>query len=97
MAWIDQIGCDARLFEQLVDWDPKDPGRLHRHGVDATGEEPGDESVQISRKGLKHSYRLRIALGRDRNNDFFAANIQTSSIGMDTGEFIQRALAMGGC
>jgi hypothetical protein len=32
----------------------------------------------------------------DSDDDFFAADIKSSCIGMDTGEFIQGALAMGG-
>jgi hypothetical protein len=41
--------------------------------------------MQIGRKGLKDADRLGIAIWGHGNHDFFAANIQTSSIGMDTG------------
>ena len=95
MPRIDQIGCDACLFEQLVDRDPKDPGRLHGDCVDATGNEPNYKGVQISRKGLKHADWFGITIGWDCDDDFFAADIKSSGIGMDTGEFIESALTMG--
>jgi hypothetical protein len=44
--------------------------------------------VQISREGLKHTNRLRIAICWNGNDDFFAADIQTSRIGVDTGKLI---------
>jgi hypothetical protein len=88
VARIDQIRRDARLFEQLIDRNPKDPGRLHRHRINATGTEPGDQGVQIGREGLKDADTLGIAIWGHGNDDFFAANIQTSGIGMDTSELI---------
>jgi hypothetical protein len=45
--------------------------------------------MQIGRKGLKHPYRLGVTIWRHSNNDFFAANIQTSRIGMDTAQIFQ--------
>jgi hypothetical protein len=84
VARIDQIGRDPGLFEQFIDRNPKDPGRFHRHRIDATGTQPSDQGVQIGREGLKDAHTLGVAIWGHGNHDFFAATIQTSGIGMDT-------------
>src|SRR4051812_36252517 len=97
MARIDEIGRDPCLLKQLVDRNPEHAGRFHRHRVDATCNEPGDQGMQIDRKGRKHADRLRVAIRWDGNYDFFAADIQTSGIGVDTSEVIEGALLMRTC
>jgi hypothetical protein len=53
--------------------------------------------MQISCEGLKHADWLGIASQWHGNDDFFAADIKTSCIGVDTSELIQSALPMCGC
>jgi hypothetical protein len=35
------------------------------------------------------AYGLRVAIGRNDNDDCFATNVETSSSGMDTSELVQ--------
>ncbi len=96
MAGIDQLRDNARRFKQVRDRDPKDTGRFHCHRVDATCQQPGNQGVQIGRKGQKHANRLRVAIGGHSNDHCFTPDIESGCIGMDTGARIEGGLPMGG-
>lgn len=67
--------ADATGLEDLVEGDPIDPGRLHRHGVDTAGHQPLGEAMQIARKALEGPHRLGIPLRRDGHDMELGANV----------------------
>src|ERR687884_536425 len=67
-AWM-PIAADSAFFQQVVDRNPIYAGRLHSNGVDPARFEPGDQGVQVGRKGRKDPDRLRITVGRHSDDD----------------------------
>ena len=67
--------ADATGLEDLIEGDPIDAGRLHRHGVDAAGHQPVGEAMQITREALEGPHRLGILLGRDGHDMELGADV----------------------
>jgi hypothetical protein len=61
---IDQHHLQPALLQHFVEWDPIDPGRLHRHGLDATLHQPVSQVVEVGGGGAEFTDRFGIALRR---------------------------------
>jgi hypothetical protein len=69
MLRIDQLDVKAPLFEHFKEADPVDPGRLHRHRLDATLREPGCQGIEVD-NGNGYSREQRMA--DDTVNAFYS-------------------------
>src|SRR6266487_526746 len=92
LSSIDQEEAYATRFEDLVDRQPVDSGRFHRHGIDATGEEPVSQQMEIGGEGSEGANGLCVPVGGHTGIDLIGADIQAGSIGMDTRQAIARQL-----
>src|SRR5437588_8946701 len=61
---VDQQNIKPMGFQDLVQWNPVDPGGFHRDGFDSALFEPGDHFDQVSCIGPKDADRLCTAVGR---------------------------------
>jgi hypothetical protein len=89
MLGIDQIARDASLLQQVINRNPVHTGGLHCDSCDATREQPGDQGVQIGRKGSECPHGLFITISRNGSDDRLAANVQTGGVGMDADQILQ--------
>ena len=62
---VDEQDLEAAGFEDVVDRDPVDPGGLHGHGGDATGDQPVGEALEVGGKGPEGLDERGVPIGRD--------------------------------
>ena len=62
MARVDQEDLEATGFEDFIQGDPVDAGRLHRDARHAASREPVGEPMKIGRETPEGTDRFRIAL-----------------------------------
>jgi hypothetical protein len=86
VAGIDQHHLQAVLFEDLVDRDPIDSGRFHRHGLNPTSHQPLGQPLQIGGEGAELAHRLGVAVGRDCDEMALLSTVDTGRVGLDAFE-----------
>jgi hypothetical protein len=57
---IDQRHCEPTLFQDLVDWNPVDPGGFHDNRLDPALFEPVGQPMQIVSEGIEGPDRIGI-------------------------------------
>ena len=83
---IDQHHFEAALLEDLVEGNPVDPGRFHRHGLHPALRQPLCQALQIGGEGAELAYRLGVAFGRNRHEMTVLSAIDAGRIGLDAFE-----------
>jgi hypothetical protein len=86
VASIDQYHFEAALLEDLVEGNPVDPGRFHRHGLHPALRQPLCQALQIGGKGAELADRLGVAFGRHRYEMTLLSAIDAGGIGLDAFE-----------
>src|SRR5271157_3999053 len=71
-------------LQNLKQRDPVDPGRFHGYGPNAASEQPGRQRLEVFRKSLEATNRVRIPVRRDRYVDFGGSYIDPGCIRLDT-------------
>ena len=88
---VDDHHLEAALIEDLVERDPVDAGRLHRHRLDPALLEPVGQAMQVGGEGPEGPHRLGIAAGTDRCHVQGGADVNGGRMGMDRGNVPRRA------
>src|SRR5450759_180293 len=94
MPRIHQKDADTALFQDLVQGDPVDPGRLHRHRIHPTGFQPVGQPLQILGKNPKTAYTLFVAVWRHGYIDLLPTDINPGGIGVDLIQRIHHDLSL---
>jgi len=89
VAGVDQYHLEAARLEDLIDRNPIDPGRFHRHGLDLALRQPVGQAVKVSGEGAELTHWLGSALGRHRHEVALLSAVDTGRVGLDA--FEQRA------
>ena len=80
MSGVDQLYCKPSSFEDLIQGNPIDTGRLHDHGLDTAAFQPISHGVQISRKAFEGAHRVFISVFGYRDPVFCGAYIDAGCI-----------------
>ena len=80
---VDQHDLKAALLEDLVERNPVDPSRLHRHGLHSALRQPVRQPVQVGSEGAELAHRLRVAVGRDRYEMAVLSAVDAGRIRLD--------------
>src|SRR5450759_3299507 len=94
MPRIHQKDADTALFQDLVQGDPVDPGRLHRHRIHPTGFQPVGQPLQILGKNPKTAYTLFVAVWRHGYIDLLPTDINPGGIRVDLIQRIHHDLSL---
>lgn len=79
---VNEVNFEAARFQHLVNGNPVNAGRLHRHRANPALHQPVGQRMQIASKGGKAADGLRVSISADSNVQFAGANINASSIWM---------------
>src|SRR5438105_9193654 len=74
---------ESPLFQNLEDWNPVNPRRLHRYAGDPAFLEPIGQRVQIGGKGAETSDVLWRRLGRHTGKVLFSADVDAGCLGIN--------------
>src|SRR5689334_4653658 len=84
LAGIDQEYAYAARFEDLINRQPVDAGRFHRHRINPTNLEPVGQRVEIGRESGEGANRTAVTIGGHTGVDLVGADIEAGCVGMDT-------------
>src|SRR5216683_5743793 len=102
---IDQHHLQPALLEYFVNGDPVDPGRLHRHRLDATLHQPVGEVMEVGGEGAEFSYWLGVAVARYGHVVAGRSTVDACGVGLNALEqrgrqtpvFALRGVTWGSC
>jgi len=80
---IDQQHFDPAFFEDLVERDPVDPGRLHGHRLDPTRLEPVGQREELVREALELAHRLLVPIVGHRDPVALASDVDAGGVEVD--------------
>jgi hypothetical protein len=83
VARIDQAHFDARLLEQLGQWDPIYTGGLHRHGLDPERLQPRDQRAEIFGESGKTTHGFGGKRGGHRDVDLAGPDVGAGGVRID--------------
>jgi hypothetical protein len=85
VARVDEEHLESSRLEDLEDGYPVHAGGFHRDGGDPDLLEPLCQAIEITAESAKCADRLRIAIGRDRDDMEGGADIEAGGVGVDRG------------
>lgn len=93
---VNEVNFEAARFQDLVNGNPVNAGRLHRHRANPALHQPVGQRMQIASKGGKATDGLRVSISADSNVQFAGANINARSIWMKDWQCVTSSLALLG-
>ena len=83
---VDQQHLEAALLEHLINRNPVDSSRFHRHGLDPALRKPVCQPLQVGGEGAKLAHRLRVAVRRDCHAVAVLSAVDPGRVGLNAFE-----------
>jgi hypothetical protein len=83
VARVDQVHLKTPFFQNVVQGNPVDPGRLHRYRRYATTVQPVRQPMQIGRETLEPAYWFRISIRTHRHIVGSVAYVNPRGLGVN--------------
>jgi hypothetical protein len=96
MLCVDEVNLETACFQDLVNGNPVNAGRLHRYRPNPALREPVCQRVQIASEGGKTAHRLRVSVSTHGDVQLAGAYINAGSIRVQYRQCVTSSLALLG-